>query len=231
MEEKEIDFNFKKGGEVYTILLISDGDEYSTVESLKNLIASNSYREEANKIIISIAKKNNDLIDYLNEFCESLEKAYNFKIIFHEKEESKFNQIDRALSLVKTPFVFYFENGWQFTSRDYIKNSIVVLGTQPKIVQTSIADGTLLKNHVSAQLDEIVFGLQIRKMIPVVVKEDDKEHIYGGFSFNPHVLDMKKYKEIGRFGRFNNVYEIDKWYKKQGYLVYAFDRPIATKIK
>lgn len=231
MEEKEIDFNFKKGGEVYTILLISDGDEYSTVESLKNLIASNSYREEANKIIISIAKKNNDLIDYLNEFCESLEKAYNFKIIFHEKEESKFNQIDRALSLVKTPFVFYFENGWQFTSRDYIKNSIVVLGTQPKIVQTSIADGTLLKNHVSAQLDEIVFGLQIRKMIPVVVKEDDKEHVYGGFSFNPHVLDMKKYKEIGRFGRFNNVYEIDKWYKKQGYLVYAFDRPIATKIK
>lgn len=231
MEEKELDFNFKKGGEVYTVLLVSDGDTHSTVESLKNLIASNSFREEANKIIISIAKRNNDLIDYLNEFCESLEKAYNFKVIFHEKEESKFNQIDRALSLVKTPFAFYFENGWQFASRDYVKNSIVVLGTQPNIVQVSITDGTLLKNHVSARLDDIGFGLQIRKMIPTVLKEDDKEYVYGGFSFNPHVLDMKKYKEIGRFNRFNNVYEIDQWYKKQGYLIYTFDKPSATKVE
>ena len=88
MEEKEIDFNFKKGGEVYTILLISDGDEYSTVESLKNLIASNSYREEANKIIISIAKKNNDLIDYLNEFCESNQMRSRF--LLNNKGSSTF---------------------------------------------------------------------------------------------------------------------------------------------
>jgi hypothetical protein len=231
MEEKELDFNFKKGGEVYTILLISNGDEDSTISSLKNLIVSNSFRAEAAKIIVSISKRNNDLINSLEEIFDKMKDTYNFKIIFSEKEESKFDQIDRALSLVKTPFVFYFENGWQFASKDYIKNSIVVIGTQPKILQVSITDGSLLKNNVSTDLQDVVFGLQVRKIIPTVIEDNNKEHVYNGFSFNPHVLDMKRYEEIGRFNRFNSVYEIDDWYKKHGYLIYTFDKPSATIIE
>ena len=88
MEEKELDFNFKKGGEVYTILLISNGDKDSTISSLKNLIVSNSFRAEAAKIIVSISKRNNDLINSLEEIFDKMKDTYNFKIIFSEKEES-----------------------------------------------------------------------------------------------------------------------------------------------
>lgn len=170
------------------------------------------------------------------EDCKKLnrEKYDNkLKFIFNHEKLGQTKSIDKAYSMVKTPYIFHCEEDWNFYRAGFIKQSIDLLNIYPNILQAWIrpkSDGHI--NRI-APLVFKVNGIPFRKVLPVtfstgrILKDGNREIVknYNGFSFNPGVKRLRDYKLLnGGYSSYNQEHLIDYFYRDAGYIVVSLGK-------
>ena len=142
--------------------------------------------------------------------------------------------IDYAYSRVKTPYIFHFEDDWEFYRQGFIERSIQVLRRHRKCLQVWIRSLKDTSGHPSEPRTRRVNDVRWQKLTL------DYEGIWHGFSFNPGLRRLADYVAIGGYGncaqfdfRRPNKAEaaIGRLYKDWGYFAAILSEPIEGYVK
>lgn len=212
--------------EKVTFVLTSCGRLDLLEQTLNSFLRYNNYPIERYIIVEDSADKD------VYAKCIDLNTKYGniFEFIFNEEKLGQTKSIDKAYSLVKTPYIFHCEDDWNFFARGFIQKSLSVLRTRPDILQAWIrpkTDGIL--NPIAANVFFTEDGVPFRRVMPVsfytgrVLENDEKETVYNymGFSFNPGLKRIKDYNILGSGGYHLAKQEhiIDAFYRDLGFSV------------
>jgi hypothetical protein len=128
--------------------------------------------------------------------------------------------IDKAYSLVTTPYIFHCEEDWQFYAPGFIEQSKTLLENKPNILQVWIRAENDTNGHPVYPKKYNCKGVDYRTIITNHLK------IWHGFSFNPGLRRLKDYKLLGSFSQYGTNGEhgatveanVGKFYKDKGYI-------------
>jgi hypothetical protein len=95
---------------------------------------------------------------------------------------------DRAMSEVKTPYVFWCEDDWEFFRPGFVEESLEILENWPNILQVWLRDDS---NHPVVQ----------DSRFPFPIMQPEWEGGWSGFAFNPGLRRFDEYRKIGSYGR------------------------------
>jgi hypothetical protein len=212
--------------EKVTFVLTSCGRLDLLEQTLNSFLRYNNYPIERYLIVEDSADAN------VYAECKNLNAKYGniLEFIFNEEKLGQTKSIDKAYSLVKTPYIFHCEDDWQFSARGFIQKSLSVLRTRPDILQAWIrpkTDGIL--NPIAGNVFFTEDGVPFRRVMPVsfytgrVLENGEKEIVYNymGFSFNPGLKRVKDYNILGS-GGYHSIrleHEIDAFYRDLGFSV------------
>lgn len=209
-----------------TLVLTSCGRNDLLEKTLDSLFKFNTYPIE--RYIITEDSADPEVFKQ----CERLNaEKYNNKLefIFNYKKLGQSASIDLAYSLVETEYVFHCEEDWEFYRDGFIEDSIKVLKTQPKVIQSWIrpkSDNIL--NKIQPNIYNLPLDVSVRIVEPVsfIVRganEDGSDMIiknYMGFSWNPGVKRIKDWKELpGGYSAFEREHLVDHYYRDNGFMV------------
>lgn len=164
--------------------------------------------------------------------CEELnQRKYGGKLefIFNHDKLGHLMSVDKAYGMVKTPYIFHCQEDWEFLKGDFIKPSIKVLETQPKVIQCWIRPKS---DKILNTIDKTIFSLpgdvSVRRVLQcsyivtnaqadgtdLVVKD------YMGFSFNPGVKRISDWKLLPNgYTPILRENLVDQTYRNMGYMV------------
>lgn len=212
--------------EKVTFVLTSCGRLDLLEQTLNSFLRYNNYPIERYIIVEDSADPE------IYEKCIELNKKYGniFEFIFNEEKLGQTRSIDKAYSLVNTPYIFHCEDDWQFFSSGFIQKSLSVLRSRPDILQAWIRpknDGML--NPIGPHVFFTEDGVPFRRVMPVsfytgrVFENGEQETVmyYMGFSFNPGLKRIKDYNMLGSGGYSGAGLEhlVDAFYRDLGYSV------------
>lgn len=124
--------------------------------------------------------------------CEHLLKGFAPVEVWHGKH-GQIKSVDHLYSLVNTGFIFHCEDDWQFFKPDFIKPSLDILESDPKVMQVWIRQPNDRNGHPA-------FG-GIRKTGNGTNYQYMSHNFAGGrwrgFSFNPGLRRLSDYQAIG----------------------------------
>jgi len=131
---------------------------------------------------------------------------------------------DRLMALVKTDYVFWLEDDWEFTQRGFLRDSKQILDSHPSVIQISLRGDT----GWHPLLSDSRFAFKLA--------EPGWREGWGGFSFNPGLRRRADYQRIGSYGRHTSYgtsglgheMELSKLYLGLGYVIADLGRPIAV---
>ena len=162
--------------------------------------------------------------------CEELNQTKyggQLEFIFNHEKLGHLMSVDKAYSMVETPYVFHCQEDWEFVKGGFILPSIKVLEFYPKAIQCWIrpkADRIL--NHIDKNVYELPVGVPVRLVKPCsyIVKGAQKDGSdlvvkdYMGFSFNPGVKRISDWKLLPEgYTPILRENLIDKTYREMGY--------------
>jgi hypothetical protein len=170
----------------------------------------------------------------LNVFkeCKRLNaEKYNNKLefIFNYEKLGQSASIDLAYSMVDTEYIFHCEEDWEFYRGGFIEDSIKVLKTQPKVIQSWIrpkSDNIL--NKIQSKIYNLPLGVSVRIVEPISftvenANEDGTNMIiknYMGFSWNPGVKRLKDWQELPNgYSGFEREHLVDEYYRDNKFMV------------
>ena len=166
------------------------------------------------------------------EECEILNREkYDNKLefVFNHEKLGQSASIDKAYTMVKTEYIFHCEEDWEFYRSGFIEDSIKVLKTQPKVIQTWIRPkNDKILNSIDPKIYNLPLGASVRMVNPAsfIVKganEDGTDMIikdYMGFSWNPGVKRLKDWQELPNgYSGFDREHLIDQYYRDNGFMV------------
>ena len=166
------------------------------------------------------------------ELVKLNKEKYNsmFTIVLNEEQIGQTASIDKAYDMIKDKcdYIFHCENDWLFYKRGFIEDSMMVLESQPKVLQAWIrpkSDGIL--NKIEPKIFVLPGGIKVRRVLPASfstgqTNEDGTPRIvqnYMGFSFNPGLKRVSDYKLIGSYKSKNEEHLVDAFYRDNGYMV------------
>jgi len=140
--------------------------------------------------------------------------------VYNEKRLGQILSIDRAYSMVTTPYIFHLEEDWQFYRRGFIEDSLKVLNHDPsaEVVWIRFERDTNGHPFNIAQLinaDGVIYSL---------LKYNHNG--WHGFTFNPSLRRLSTWmthRGYGSISTFNpkipwqSEQQIGNYYKEQGY--------------
>ena len=125
------------------------------------------------------------------------------------QNEGKLGQVpslDKAYSLVTTPYIFGCEDDWQFYKTGFIEKSLEILEKYPKILQVWLREHNDTNGHPIVKLPEFDFET-------MAIWGD-----WGGFSWNPGLRRLSDYEKIGSsYSKFGTEVSISKEYSNLGF--------------
>lgn len=95
---------------------------------------------------------------------------------------------DRAMAEVKTPYVFWCEDDWEFFRRGFIEESLEILEKWPKVLQVWLRDDS---SH----------PVVTDPRFPFPIMQPNWSGGWSGFAFNPGLRRLSEYRKIGSYGR------------------------------
>ncbi len=139
----------------------------------------------------------------------------DFKVILNETNIGQVASIDKAYSLVETPYIFHLEDDWQFYNTGFMSKSLDVLESRPDIVNIN------LRRRFSG----IRGSMHPLDKIDIVTPGGTKYHEYQtgflgmwhGFSWNPGLRRLSDYKLIGNYKQHVNEEGVGKFYFENGF--------------
>jgi hypothetical protein len=128
---------------------------------------------------------------------------------------------DRLMAEVKTPYVFWCEDDWEFSRPGFIEESLEILEKFPNVLQVWLRDDS---THPVVN-DE---------RFPFPIMQPEWNAGWSGFAFNPGLRRLSDYQKIGSYGRhvgydthFVGELALSKLYYGLGY--FAAKIPLAVK--
>jgi hypothetical protein len=119
----------------------------------------------------------------------------NYTRIFNGKNEGLIDSIDRAYSMVKTPFIMHFEDDWEFIQGGFIDPAIKIIRNNHMVMQVWIS------NIHNQPIDEEVL---IADSVPYrYAKLDGMDHLWHGFTLNPSLRSTRIYKEAAPWSQWS----------------------------
>lgn len=119
------------------------------------------------------------------EMIEYLKKYYSqFTLILNYENEGAYESIDKAYSIVNTPYVVHIEDDWEFYKGGFTEPSIKIMESNPSIMQVN------LSNEQNMPIEPEIFtvdGISYR------LEGTDKDGFWHGFTCNPSVRSMAGY--------------------------------------
>ena len=136
------------------------------------------------------------------------------KFIDNPKNIGQVRSIDKAYSMVTTPYVFHMEEDWEFYKEGFIEACLDVIDLDEKIVCVWTRDPNDTP-HPSIDPTYDVNGRGVRRLIWGF---DGHWH---GFTFNPSLRKMKDYPKDG-YTPIGRELEISKYYYQKEYFAMIF---------
>lgn len=182
-----------------------------------------SFLENSPKLerYIVIENGENSYSDIINCFPE----GYNLLIIVNETNIGQVASIDKAYSLVRTPYIYHEEGDWKYYQPGFIKKSQKLLEWDNNILSVNVRrkfDGTKGSMHPvygpfnykqPMDLDYFkYYKYQYNYLGP-----------YHGFSWNPGLRRKKEYDLIGNFKQYANEEGMNQFYIKHEYIAACLD--------
>jgi hypothetical protein len=106
--------------------------------------------------------------------------------------------VDYAYSRVKTPYIFHFEDDWEFYQPGFIEQSLKIMKRHRKCLQVWIRSVHDTSGHPLQPRIYKVKDLRWQKV------ELDYKGMWHGFSFNPGLRRLADYVAIGGYGNCAN---------------------------
>lgn len=130
------------------------------------------------------------------EMHKQLKDLYpNYTLILNGRNIGLIDSIDRAYSMVKTPFVFHCEDDWEFIKPSFIEPSLNVIRNNHMIMQVWISN--IHNQPVDAEI-------QYAEKVPYKQASlDGMDHLWHGFTLNPGIRSMRIYKEIAPWAQWS----------------------------
>lgn len=120
--------------------------------------------------------------------------------------------VDKMYQCVTTDYIFHCEDDWYFDSELNIASYIELLKTDPCI--TSVCLRKILDFPFS---DEDLMKVEYLDTIPVKAAKLTALHEqWHGYTFNPHIISVDTWKEIGNFSTYKKERHISRWLRKKG---------------
>lgn len=95
---------------------------------------------------------------------------------------------DRAMAEVKTPYVFWSEDDWEFTRAGFMEESLAILKDHPQVLQVWMRDDS-------------AHPVVSDSRFPFPIMQTEWHNGWSGFAFNPGLRRLKDYQRIGSYGR------------------------------
>ena len=152
-----------------------------------------------------IAGCNNDLI----------KKYPLIKFIDNPQNIGQVRSIDKAYSMVTTPYVFHMEEDWEFYKEGFIEACLEVIDLDDKIICVWTRDQTDILHPLLSDVYLTESGNKIQR---VSWGFDGHWH---GFTFNPSLKKMKDYPKNG-YTPIGRELELSKYYYNLEYYAMAF---------
>lgn len=158
-----------------TVVITSCGRHDLLIKTLDTFIKYNTY--PIKNIIITEDTPWRSEFDYLHKKYPEIIWS---KCISHV---GQIKSIDRAYSLVKTPYIFHCEDDWEFYQEGFIELSKQIMDKYPKVIQVWLRDKDDTNGHPHFN------GIMAENYM----------NEYHGFSFNPGLKRLSDYKLIGSY--------------------------------
>lgn len=153
--------------------------------------------------IIIIEDGNADLTEFEKQ-CIS--------VIYNSPKLGQIKSVDKAYSLVKTPYIFHCEDDWEFYRYGFIEESLSILEKYPTVLQVHIREQNDMNSHPIVKL---------KNSFDLV----DTNYKWRGFSFNPGLRRLKDYttytKIVGKPCQTSSPKDeqkIGEYYYEKGYI-------------
>ena len=202
-----------------SLVLTSCGRLEILNKTLESFFINNTYNLEKFYLV-------EDSLD--EKIYKSIELKWGNKLnlIFNRQKKGQIKSIVDTYKLVKTPLIFHCEDDWVYTRKNFIEDSLKILGTDNKIIQV-----WLESKESASRLDIFRYGdLQIVEDIGYRRVECKEGWEWGYFSFRPGVKRMSDYELIGGYDKYKNELDIGVEYKKRGYYTVIIEKPAVIDI-
>lgn len=214
-----------------TVVLTSCGRIDLLEKTLDSFFKYNTY--PIKKYIIIEDSANQEVFDKCSKL--NIEKYNNsLSFIFNYEKVGQSKSIDIAYSVVDTEYVFHCEDDWEFYRSGFIMDSINVLKTQPKVIQSWIrpkSDGIL--NKIDSEVFYLPNNVYVRRVLPTnfIVRGGNLDgsdiviNNYMGFSWNPGVKRLSDWKLLnGGYSQFTHEHLVDAFYRDNGFIVVSISK-------
>lgn len=119
--------------------------------------------------------------------------------------------VDRAYAEIDTPYIFHCEEDWLFPSSLFIKESKLILESDPKIHSVMVRDPSEYSWYFYTLPKKSIKGFEYW------VSEIRANRKWGAFSFNPGLRRLSDYKKHGPYAKFDAEQDLAFFHKLQGY--------------
>ena len=134
--------------------------------------------------------------------------------------------VDKMYQYVTTDYIFHCEDDWYFDSELNIASYIELLKTDPHI--TSVCLRKILDFPFS---DEDLVKVEYLDTRPVkAAKLTDLHEQWHGYTFNPHIISVATWKEIGNFSTYKKERHISRWLRKKGKYIFFLKEGVCYHI-
>jgi hypothetical protein len=171
------------------------------------------------------------------EECLKLNREkYDNKLefVFNYEKLGQSRSIDKAYSMVETEYIFHCEEDWEFYREGFIEDSIKVLLTQPKVLQSWIRPKSdKILNKIENKVFNLPMNVFVRRVLPASFLTGDKNEDgspmvvkdYMGFSWNPGVKRLKDWKDLPNgYAGFEREHLVDHYYRDNGFMVVSLSK-------
>lgn len=152
-----------------------------------------------------------------HEMRQWLEREYGAffdVILFNEPRLGQIKSVDRAYSLIDTPYIFHCEDDFEFFRSGFVEESLSVLKHDSKAITVWMRSLWDCKKHkLGERIQYTPDGVMYREVLP---KVSHKETWYG-FTFNPGLRRLADYELIKPFAGVGHELEINYAYENLGF--------------
>lgn len=118
----------------------------------------------------------------------------DYTLIFNEQNIGLVKSIDKAYSVVETPYIFHAENDWEFLKGGFIEKSLEILMVYPRVMQVWIRAMNDTNGH---PIDDEIYNAGNTSFL--LMSTNAGGGGWHGFTWNPGLRRLADYKLVAPF--------------------------------
>jgi hypothetical protein len=149
---------------------------------------------------------------------------YPVEILVNSPQLGQMKSIDKAYSVVDTPYIFHCEDDWRFTRSGFLAQSLAILKARPDASMVGLRPRHELNPLVRNMAKDTVEGAPCFALDPSLHPE------YFSHSFNPGLRRHADYMRLGPYAPIGREEDVSYHFKKAGFRIYNLEEPAVEHI-